>query len=98
MIQGFISEQLPSDGSFQLHKILDLANERLGKLGKHGKRCKLKHTGNNVVLQFNFHGQVQRSPNCSFTRDGIAEAETIAVMVTNRLVAGQYSDEWQTVY
>ncbi|MGK7936519.1 MAG: hypothetical protein AB4206_12090 [Xenococcaceae cyanobacterium] len=94
MGKRLFSEQLPSDGSFQMHKILDAANERLGKLGKHGKRCKLKLTGNTVSLQFNFGGQKQKGSGCSYTKDGIREAEKIAAMVTNQLVAGQYSDKW----
>ena len=94
MIKELKSEQLPTDGKFKLIGYLDKANSRLKQLGKHGKRATLKRTGSSVVLQFNFGGQVQRSPNCSFTKQGISEAETIAAMVTNQLVANQYSDEW----
>ena len=77
-----------------MHKYLDEANIRLSKLGKHGKRCKLKRTGSTVSLQFNFGGQKQKGSGCSFSRDGIREAEKIATLVTNQLVASQYSDEW----
>lgn len=94
MSKKIISEQLPSDGSFRIHKYLDEANERLGKLGKHGKRCKLKRSGNCISLQFQFGKQKQKGSGCSFSRDGIREAEKIAAMVTNQLVANQYSDEW----
>ncbi|MBE9169095.1 hypothetical protein IQ238_16750 [Pleurocapsales cyanobacterium LEGE 06147] len=54
------SEGLPRDGSFQMHKILSSANKRLDKLGKHGKRAKLKQSGNSISLQFNFKGQQQK--------------------------------------
>ncbi|MDJ0692625.1 MAG: hypothetical protein QNJ41_29610 [Xenococcaceae cyanobacterium MO_188.B32] len=95
MNKKLISEQLPYDGSFQMHKILESANERLGKLGKHGKRCKLKLASNKVVLQFSFESkQRQKSNDWSFTRQGISEAEKIATMVTSQLTANQFSMEW----
>ena len=95
MAKNLISERLPSDGSFQMHKHLDAANERLNKLGKHGKRCKLKQTGNKVVLQFSFQGrQRQKSNDWSLTKQGIAEAEKIAARVTDWLTANQFSMEW----
>jgi integrase len=89
-----ISEALPSDGSFQLHKVLKEANERLGKLGKHGKRAKLKQSGNSITLQFNFHGQKNPGCGCSFTKRGIQEAERIAEMVTNQLSANSFTWDW----
>ena len=94
MLKKLKSEQLPTDGGFKIIDYLDKANSRLKQLGKHGKRATLKQAGNSVVLQFNFGGQIQRSPNCSFNKRGIDEAEKIAAMVTNQLVARQYSDEW----
>ena len=95
MTKNLISEQLPKDGSFQMYEILDAANERLGRLGKHGKRCKLKRTGNKVVLQFSFQGkQKQKSSDWSFSKQGIVEAEKIAARVTDWLTANQFSMEW----
>ena len=95
MTKHLKSEQLPSDGSFQMYKILDQANNRLDKLGKHGKRCKLKRTNDKVVLQFSFEGkQRQKSNDWSFTRQGISEAEKIAARVTDWLTANQFSMEW----
>jgi integrase len=89
-----ISEALPSDGSFQLHKALKEANERLAKLGKHGKRAKLKQSGNSVTLQFNFHGQKNPGCGCSFTKRGIQDAERIAELVTNQLSANSFTWGW----
>ena len=53
-----ISEGLFTDGSFQLSKVLEQTNDRLGKLGKHGKRAKLKQSKNSIVLQFSFEAIV----------------------------------------
>jgi integrase len=89
-----ISEQLPSDGGFHLHKLLKDANERLGKLGKHGKRAKLKQSGNSITLQFNFHGQKNPGCGCSFTKRGIQDAERIAELVTNQLSANSFTWDW----
>jgi integrase len=89
-----VSEELPNDGGFQLHKLLKATNERLGKLGKHGKRAKLKHSGGSISLQFNFKGQQQRGCGCSFTKDGIKEAEKIAELVTTQLSANNFTWEW----
>jgi hypothetical protein len=88
------SEKLPSDGSFQMHKLLEAANERLSKLGKRGKRAKLKRSGNSITLQFNFQGQKNPGCGCSLTKDGIREAEKIASLVTSQLSAGTFSWEW----
>jgi len=88
------SEQLPSDGSFQLHKLLKRANERLGKLGKHGKRAKLKQSGSSITLQFNFHGQKNPGCGCNFTKNGIAEAVKIAELVTSQLSANSFNWDW----
>jgi hypothetical protein len=83
-----ISEGLFTDGSFQLSKVLEQTNDRLGKLGKHGKRAKLKQSKNSIVLQFSFEGkQHQKGINCSFTKGGIIEAEKIAGLVTSQLSA-----------
>lgn len=90
-----VSEGLPSDGSFQLAKVTQQANDRLNKLGKYGKRAKLKITGDSVVLQFSFEGkQQQKGINCSFTKGGIIEAEKIAGLVTSQLSASSFTWEW----
>lgn len=89
-----ISEGLSSDGSFQLQRLFVEANKRLGKLGKHGKRAKLKQSGNSISLQFSFHGQQQKGCGCNFTKKGIAEAEKIAQLVTTQLSANSFSWDW----
>jgi integrase len=90
-----ISEGLFTDGSFQLSKVLEQTNDRLGKLGKHGKRAKLKQSKNSIVLQFSFEGkQHQKGINCSFTKGGIIEAEKIAGLVTSQLSASSFTWEW----
>lgn len=90
-----ISEGLPSDGSFQLHKILNAVNKRLGELGKYGKRAKLKQSGDSISLQFSLQGeQKQKGCGCSFSKDGIKEAEKIAGLVTGQLSANTFTWEW----
>jgi len=89
-----ISEALLSDGSFHLHTVLKEANERLGKLGKHGKRAKLKQSGKSITLQFNYNGQKNPGCGCSFTKKGIIEAVKIAELVTNQLSANSFNWEW----
>jgi integrase len=91
----FVSENLPNDGDYHIYRLLDQANERLGQLGKHSKRAKLKRSGNSVVLQFSFQGkQQQKGCNCSFNKRGIAEAERIAGLVTAQLSASSFNWDW----
>ncbi|MBE9169117.1 hypothetical protein IQ238_16865 [Pleurocapsales cyanobacterium LEGE 06147] len=89
-----LSENLPNDGSYHIYRLLEKANERLSQLGKHGKRAKLKQSGNSVALQFNFHGQQQKGCGCSFSNKGIAEAERLAALVTNQLSAESFTWDW----
>ncbi|MDJ0577924.1 MAG: hypothetical protein QNJ65_22540 [Xenococcaceae cyanobacterium MO_234.B1] len=38
------SEQIPNDGGWHWHELVNQANQRLSKIGKHGKRAKIKVT------------------------------------------------------
>lgn len=96
------SEQLPNDGGYRWHKLINKANERLGKIGRHGKRAKIKgypKPGEAISIQFTFrddHPNPQKSVGIGLNLDKInlIEAEKICTLVTSQLMAGTFTWDW----
>ncbi len=99
-MKKLISEQLPRDGGWHIDRLVQEANERLGQIGKRGKRAKIVAKKNVLTLQFTFtdeKGRRQRNPGLGcvpFSPKGVEEAEEIAKLVTTRLVTNDFSWEW----
>ncbi len=92
--QNLQSEQLPTDGSYLMRRLLDEANEELKKNGKHGKTCTLVAKKDNLSYQFNFGGQKNKGSGCKLNKQGIVDAKRIATIISNQLAANQFSWEW----
>ncbi len=63
-LKNLPSEQLPNDDGWHWDRLVNEANERLGKIGKHGKRAKIKVTpkpGKPISAQFSLPGIGQKS-------------------------------------
>ncbi|MDJ0687694.1 MAG: hypothetical protein QNJ41_04215 [Xenococcaceae cyanobacterium MO_188.B32] len=97
-MKSFPSEQIPNDGSYQLPRLIDEANERLKQIGKHGKRAIIKvapKPNKPISAQFSLHGkQTQRGLNLSLNRANLTKAEEICTLITSQLVANTYTDDW----
>ena len=99
MKQKLISEQLPNDGGWHWSRLVNEANDRLNKIGKHGKRAKIKvipKPGKPISTQFSLPGVGQKSYglNLSLDQKNLIEAEEICTLITSQLVAGTYTQEW----
>lgn len=89
------SEQKPTDGSYYIPHLVKEANDRLTQYGTHGKRAAIKIVGRSLALQFNLKGkQYARGCGCPANKQGVSNAERLAMMVTNQLVANQFSWDW----
>ncbi|WP_013323766.1 hypothetical protein [Gloeothece verrucosa] len=92
--QKLKSEQLPTDGSFQLKERLATINQFLKDNGKHGKTATIKVSGQALAVQFSFNGQQQKGVNERFSFEGLEKAKRIALLVSAQLEAGTYTHEW----
>ncbi len=75
------------------------ANERLGKIGKHGKRAKIKVTpkpGKPISAQFSLPGIGQKSYglNLQLNKNNLIKAEELCGLITSQLVAGRFTMDW----
>ena len=98
-LQNLPSEQIPNDGGWHWHELIEAANDRLGKIGKHGKRAKVKvvpKPGKPISAQFSLPGKGQQNPglNLPLNRNNLIKAEEICALITGQLVAGTFSQEW----
>lgn len=98
-LENLASEQLPNDGGYHWHELIDEANDRLGKIGKHGKRAKIKVTpkpGKPISAQFSLPGIGQKSYglNLSLSKNNLIKAEEICSLITGQLVAGTFTMDW----
>ena len=95
-----ISEQLPNDGGYPIKRLVNEANDRLKQMGRQGKRATIVAKKTSLTLQFTFkdgEGRPQKNVGLgaiSLSANGILEAEKIAQMVTNQLVANQFTWDW----
>jgi hypothetical protein len=95
-----LSEQLPNDGGYHVKRLLKEVNDRLKKYGKQGKRAIIVAKKTSLSLQFTFHdgnGRPQKNVGLGaipLSVNGILEAEKIAQMVTNQLMAGTFTWDW----
>lgn len=94
-----ISEQIPNDGGYHFPRLVKEANDRLSKLGKHGKRAKLKVTpkpGKPISVQFSLPelGQQNYGLDLPLNRSNLIKAEDICQLITNQLVAGTFTEQW----
>ena len=92
------SEQLPNDGGWHWDRLVREANERLGQIGKHGKRAKIKVTpkpGKPISAQFSLSGK-QQNPglNLPLNKNNLIKAEEICALITGQLVAGTFTHNW----
>ena len=97
-LKNLKSEQLPNDGGWHWYKLIKEANERLGQIGKHGKRAKIKVTpkpGKPISVQFSLKGK-QQNPglNLPLNKNNLIKAEEICSLITGQLVAGTYTQDW----
>ena len=94
-----ISEQIPNDGGYHLPRLVKEANDRLSKIGKHGKRAKIKVTAKPnkpISAQFSLpgKGQIQCGLDLPLTINNLVKAEEYCTLITSQLVAGTFTDEW----
>jgi integrase len=92
--QDLQSEQLPTDGSYQIRWLLKEANKELKENGRHGKTCTLVAKIDNLSYQFNFGKQQNRGSGYKLNKQGILDAKRIATIISNQLAANQFSWEW----
>ena len=93
------SEQLLHDGSWHWSRLVNEANDRLTKIGKHGKRAKIKVTpkpGKPISTQFSLPGIGQKSYglNLQLNKNNLIKAEEICSLITGQLVAGTFTEDW----
>ena len=98
-LKNLQSEQLPNDGGWHWDKLIREANERLGQIGKHGKRAKIKVTpkpGKPISAQFSLPGIGQKSYglNLSLNKNGLIKAEEICSLISGQLIAGTFTMDW----
>ena len=95
-----VSEQRPNDGGYHIKRLVNEANERLKQIGRQGKRATIVAKKTSLSLQFTFkdgEGRSQKNVGLGaipVSANGILEAEKIAQMVTNQLVANQFTWGW----
>lgn len=97
--QSLVSEQIPNDGGYHLPRLVKEANDRLKKIGKHGKRATIKVTAKHnkpISAQFSLPniGQKQYGIDLSLTKNNLIKAEEICTLITSQLVAGTFTEEW----
>ena len=93
------SEQIPNDGGWHWDRLVSEANDRLGKIGKHGKRAKIKvipKPGKPISVQFSLPGKGQNSYGLDLplSRNNLVEAEEYCQLITTQLVAGTFTEDW----
>ena len=93
------SEQLPNDGGWHWSRLVNEANDRLNKIGKHGKRAKIKVTpkpGKPISAQFSLPGIGQKSYglNLQLNKNNLIKAEELCNLITGQLVAGTFTMDW----
>lgn len=101
-LKNLPSEQLLNDGGYHWNKLINDTNTRLGKIGKHGKRAKIKgypKPGQAIIIQFSFrdeHPNPQKSVGVGLNLDknNLVKAEEICSIITGQLVAGTFSWDW----
>ncbi len=98
-LKNLPSEQLPNDGGWHWDRLISEANERLGKIGKHGKRAKIKVTpkpGKPISAQFSLPGIGQKSYglNLQLNKNNLIKAEELCGLITGQLVAGRFTMDW----
>jgi len=98
-LQNLPSEQIPHDGGWHWHRLVNEANDRLGKIGKHGKRAKIKvipKPGKPISAQFSLPGQGQKSYglNLQLDKKNLIRAEEMCSLITSQLVAGTVTEDW----
>ena len=94
-----VSEQIPHDRDWHWDRLVREANERLGKIGKHGKRAKIKVTpkpGKPISVQFSLPGIGQNSYGLDLplTKKNLIKAEEYCQLITGQLVAGTFTENW----
>ncbi|MDJ0575311.1 MAG: hypothetical protein QNJ65_09135 [Xenococcaceae cyanobacterium MO_234.B1] len=97
--KNLVSEQIPNDGGWHWNRLIREANDRLGKIGKHGKRAKIKVTpkpGNPISAQFSLPGQGQKSYGLDLplSRNNLVKAEEYCQLITTQLVTGTFTEDW----
>lgn len=97
--QTVISEQIPNDGGWHWNRLIDEANERLGAIGKHGKRAKIKVTpkpGKSISAQFSLPGIGQKSYGLDLPLNqvNLVKAEEYCQLITIQLVANKFTIDW----
>ena len=98
-MEKLTSEQLPNDGSFHVKRLLNEANGRLNQIGARGKRATIVAKKTSLSLQFTFKDGKTTQKNVGLgsipvSAKGIEEAEKLAQMVTNQLMANQFNWDW----
>ena len=94
-----VSEQIPNDGGWQWDRLIQETNDRLSKIGKHGKRAKIKVTpmpGKPISAQFSLLGQGQKSYGLDLplNKNNLVKAEEYCQLITTQLVAGTFTEDW----
>ena len=78
-LKNLPSEQIPNDGGWHWNRLIQEANDRLGKIGKHGKRAKIKvipRPGKPISAQFSLNRQQkQYGLDLSLNRNNLVKAE-----------------------
>ncbi len=97
-LEDLPSEQLPNDGGWHWSRLVNEANDRLNKIGKHGKRAKIKVTpkpGKPISAQFSLNGK-QQNPglNLQLNQKNLIKAEEICTLITSQLVADTFTYDW----
>ena len=100
-LENLPSEQLPNDGGWHWDRLVTEANERLHKIGRHGKRAKIKISspikpGKAISAQFKVPGDKQRSYglNLSLNKNNLVKAEELCSLITGQLVANTFTLDW----
>lgn len=99
-LENLPSEQLPNDGGYHWHRLVNETNNRLGKIGEHGKRAKIKVTpkpGKPISAQFKnpeTGKQVSYGLNLSLNKNNLVKAEELCSLITGQLVAGKFTTDW----
>ena len=95
------SEQRPNDGSWHWDELVNEANDRLGQIGEHGKRAKIKISspikpGKAISAQFKRPGIGQKSYglNLRLNKNNLIKAEEICRAITYQLVTGTFTMDW----
>ena len=98
-IKKLVSEQIPNDGGWHWDKLVKEVNDRLGKIGKHGKRAKIKvipKPGKPISVQFSLPGKGQNSYGLDLplNRNNLIKAEEYCQLITSQLLAGTFTEDW----